>query len=127
MSETLIIKRVGPAEVVSKNGDDLWVHIRLSGTPNVEWLQCFRDPISYQASKAHPSNARFLSDNTLDFESTMGGLQNDIKWMDKYLEQANAACFARKAKEIADKKRKAELEANKIEELKRINESIKGL
>jgi hypothetical protein len=127
MSETLKIKRVGSAEVVSKNDDDLWVRIRLSAAPNVEWLQCFREPISYQASKAHPSNARFMSDNTLDFESTMGGLENDIKWIDKYLEQANAACFAKKAKEIADKKRKEDLEATKKEELKRINESIKGL
>ena len=126
MSETAKIKRVGSAEAVSKNGDDLWVRIRLSATPNVEWLQCFREPIIYQPSKAHPSNAR-LSDNTLDFESTMGGLENDIKWIDKYLEQANAACIAKKNKELADKKRKEELEAEKKEELKRINESIKGL
>ena len=127
MSETLNIKRVGSAEVVSKNGDDLWVRIRLSATPNVDWLQCFREPISYQPSKAHPSNARFMSDNALDFESTMGGLENDIKWMDKYLEQANAACIARKTKELADKKRKEKLEAEKKEELKKINESIKGM
>ncbi len=127
MSDTLKIKRVGPAEVVSKNGDDLWVRIRLSATPNVEWLQCFREPISYQPSKAHPSNARFMSDNTLDFESTIGGLENDIKWTDKYLEQANAALRAKKTKEIADKKRKEELEAEKKEEIKKINESIKDL
>ena len=29
MSEASNIKRVGSAEVVSKNGEDLWVHIRL--------------------------------------------------------------------------------------------------
>jgi hypothetical protein len=127
MSETINIKRVGSAEVVSKNGDDLWVRIRLSATPTVDWLQSFREPFSYQPSKAHPSDARFRSDNTLDFESTMGGLENDIKWMDKYLEQANAAIIAKKAKEIADKKRKEELEADKKEELERINESIKGI
>ena len=127
MTETLTIKRVGSAEVVSKNGDELWVRIRLSATPNVDWLQSFREPISYQPSKAHPSNARFMSDNTLDFESTMGGLENDIKWMDKYLEQANAACIAKKAKELADKKRKEELETKKKEELLKINESIKGI
>lgn len=127
MSEALNIKRVGSAVVVSKNGDDLWVRIRLNNIPNVEWLQCFREPISYQISKAHPSNARLMSDNTLDFESTMGGLENDIKWMDKYLEQANAACIAKKAKELADKKRKEELEANKKEELEKINESIKDI
>jgi hypothetical protein len=127
MSETLSIKRVGSAEVVSKNGDDLWVRIRLSATPNVDWLQFFREPISYQPSKAHPSNARFNSDNTLDFESTMDELENDIKWVDKYLEQANAACIAKKAKELSDKKRKEELEADKREELRQINESIKGL
>ena len=127
MSVSSNIRRVGSAEVVSKNGDDLWVRIRLSGIPNVDWLHSFRDPISCQLSKAHPSNARFNSDNTLDFESTMGGLKNDIQWMDKYLEQANPACIAKKAKELADKKRKEELEAEKKEELKKINESIKGI
>ncbi len=127
MSETFNIRRVGSAEVVSKNGDDLWVHIQLSAKPTVEWLQRFREPISYQPSKAHPSNARFVSDNSLDFESTMGRLENDIKWMDKYLEQANAACIAQKAKELADKKRKEDLEAMKKEELKKINESIKDI
>jgi hypothetical protein len=127
MSETSNIKRVGSAEVISKNGDDLWVRIRLSATPNAEWLQRFRDPISCQTNKTHPSNARLNSDNTLDFESTMGGLENDIKWMDKYIEQANAACIAKKAKELSDRKRKEELEAKKIEELKKINESIKDI
>ena len=127
MSDISSIKRVGSAEVVSKNGDDLWVRIRLSGTPNVEWLQSFRDPISCQLNKAHPSNARFNSDNTLDFESTMSSLKNDIQWIDKYLEQANAACIAKKAKELAEKKRKEDLADAKIEEIKKINESIKDL
>lgn len=127
MSEASNIKRVGSAEVVSKNGEDLWVHIQLSAAPNLEWLQCFRDPISYQPSKSHPSNARFTSADTLDFESTMGELKNDIKWMDKYLEQANAACIAKKAKETAEKKRKDDLADAKIEEIKKINESIKSL
>ena len=127
MSETSNIKRVGSAEVVSKNGEDLWVHIQLSAAPNLEWLQCFRDPISYQPSKSHPSNARFASADTLDFESTMGELKNDIKWVDKYLEQANAACLAKKAKELEEKKRKEDLEDAKMEEIRKINESIKGL
>ena len=74
MSETINIKRVGSAEVVSKNGDDLWVRIRLSNTPNVNWLQFFRNPISCQHDKTHPSNARFASYNTLDFESTISRL-----------------------------------------------------
>ena len=127
MSETSNIRRVGSAEVVSKNGEDLWVRIQLSAAPNLEWLQCFKDPISYQPSKSHPSNARFKSADTLDFESTMGELKNDIKWMDKYLEQANAACSANKAKEVAEKKRKEDLADAKKEEIKKINESIKGL
>lgn len=127
MSETSNIKRVGSAWVVSKNGDDLWVRIRLSGIPNLEWLQSFKEPVNCQFSKAHPSNARFNSDNTLDFESTMDKLKDDIQWMDKYLEQANAFCIAKKAKETADKKRKEELEANEKEELKKINESIKDI
>jgi hypothetical protein len=127
MSETSNIRRVGSAEVVSKNGEDLWVHIQLSAAPNLEWLQCFRDPISYETSKSHPSNARFTSADALDFESTMCELKNDIKWMDKYLEQANAACIAKKAKELAEKKRKEELVDAKKEEIKKINESIKGL
>ena len=127
MSETSNIKMVGSAEVVSKNGEDLWVHIQLSAAPNLEWLQCFKEPISYQPTKSHPSNARFTSADTLDFESTMGELKNDIKWMDKYLEQANAACIAKKAKEFAEKKRKDDSANAKIEEIKKINESIKGL
>ena len=57
----------------------------------------------------------------------MGELKNDIKWMDKYLEQANAAYIAKKAKELAEKKRKEDLADAKIEEIKKINESIKGL
>ena len=92
MSETSNTKRVGSAVVISKNGDDLWVRIRLSTTPNAEWLQCFKDPISYLTNKTHPSNARLNSDNTLDFKATMSGLENDIKWMDKYIEQANSNC-----------------------------------
>ena len=127
MSETSNIKRVGSAEVVSKNGEDLWVHIQLSAAPDLEWLQCFRDPISYQTSKSHPSNARFTSADALDFESTMGELKKDIKWMDKYLEEANAAYSAKKAKELAEKKREEDLAEEKIEEIKKINESIKGL
>jgi hypothetical protein len=127
MSDASNIKRVGSAEVVSKNGDDLWVRIRLSGTPSVDWLQLFRDPISCELNKSHPSNARFNSDNTLDFETTLDGLKNDIKWMDKYLEEANAACIAKKAKELAEKKRKEDLADAKIEEIKKINESIKDL
>jgi hypothetical protein len=127
MSETSNIKRVGSAEVISKDGDDLWVRIRLSAAPNAEWLQYFRDPTSCQTNKTHPSNARLMSDNMLDFAATMGGLENDIKWMDKYIEQANAACMAKRAKELSDRKRKEELEAKKIEELKKINESIKDI
>ena len=57
----------------------------------------------------------------------MGELKNDIKWMDKYLEQANAACIAKKAKETAEKKRKDDLADAKKEEIKKINESIKSL
>lgn len=75
MSETSNIKRIGSAEVTSKNGDDLGVRIRLSATPNAEWLQSFRDPISCQTNQTHPSNARLNSDNTLDFKATMGGLK----------------------------------------------------
>ena len=127
MSVSLNIRRVGSAEVVSKNGDDLWVRIRLSNTPTVNWLQFFRNPISCQHDKTHPSNARFSSDNTVDFESTMRGLEKDIKLMDNYLEQANAACIEQKAKELADIKRKEELEAEKIDELRKINESIKDI
>jgi hypothetical protein len=127
MSVSLNIRRVGSAEVVSKNGDDLWVRIRLSNTPSVNWLQFFRNPISCHHDKTHPSNARFSSDNTVDFESTMRGLENDIKLMDNYLEQANVACIDQKAKELADIKRKEELEAEKIDELRKINESIKDI
>ncbi len=127
MSESSNIRRVGSAEVVSKTGDDLWVRIRLSSAPNVNWLQYFRNPINCQHNKTHPSNARFASDITLDFESTMGGLKNDIKVMDKYLEQANVACIAQKNKELAEIKRKEELEAEEKEELRKINESIKGI
>ena len=127
MSDNSNIKRVGSAEVVEKNGVDLWVRIRLSGSPNVEWLQSFRDPISCQLNKAHPSNARFNADNTLDFESTTSEIKNDIQWMDKYLEEANAACIAKRSKELSEKKRKEDLADAKIEEIKKINESIKGL
>jgi hypothetical protein len=98
-----------------------------SAAPNSEWLQCFREPISYQPSKSHPSNARFTSVDTLDFESTVGELKKDIKWMNKYLEEANAACIAKKAKELAEKKREEDMADAKIEEIKKINESIKDL
>jgi hypothetical protein len=127
MSDSSNIRRVGSAEVVSKNGDDLWVRIRLSATPTAIWLQFFRDPLICQHNKMHPSNARFMVDNTLDFESTMVGLEKDIKLMDKYLEQANVACFAQKTKELSEIKRKEELEDAKKEELRKINESIKGI
>jgi hypothetical protein len=127
LSVSLNIRRVGSAEVVSKNGDDLWVRIRLSSTPNATWLQFFKNPVSCQHDKTHPSNARFGPDNTLDFESTMKGLEKDIKLMDKYLEQANDACIDQKTKELADIKRKEELEAEKKEELRKINESIKDI
>jgi len=127
MFESSNIRRVGSAEVVSKTGDDLWVRIRLSSAPNVSWLQYFRNPTSCQHNKTHPSNARFASDSTIDFESTMGELKNDIKLMDNYLEQANVSCIAQKNKELADIKRKEELEAEEKEELRKINESIKGV
>jgi hypothetical protein len=127
MSESSKIKRTGSAEVISKNGADLWVRIRLSATPTVNWLQFFRNPINCQHNKTHPSNARFMADNTLDFESTMGELENDIKLMDKYLDQANAACIDQKTKELADIKRKEELETEKKEELRKINETIKNI
>jgi hypothetical protein len=127
MSGSSNIRRVGSAEVVNKTGNDLRVRIRLSAIPNVNWLQFFRNPVSCQHDKTHPSNARFGSDNTLDFESTMGGLENDIKLMDEYLEQANVACIAQKNKELADIKRKEELEAETKEELRKINESIKDI
>jgi hypothetical protein len=35
MSDSSNIKRFGSGEVVSKNGDNLWVRIRLSATPTV--------------------------------------------------------------------------------------------
>ncbi len=127
MSESSNIRRVGPAEVVSKKGNDLWVRICLSSAPNVNWLQYFRNPLDCQHNKTHPSNARFAPDNTLDFESTVGELKNDIKLMDKYLEQANVACVAQKNKEYAETKRKEELEAEEKQELRKINESIKDL
>ncbi len=41
MSETSIIKRVGSAEVVSKNGEDLWVHIKLSGSSKFRVVTVF--------------------------------------------------------------------------------------
>ena len=127
MSETINIKRVGSAEAISKDNDSLWIRIRLSATPDQDWIHCFRDPSSYQTNEAHPSNARFNTDNTIDFQSTVNGLENNIKWMDKYLEQANTAYNAKKAKVLADKKRKEDLEAKKIEDLKKINEFIKDL
>ena len=119
MSETSIIKRAGSAEVVSKNGEDLWVHIKLSGAPNLEWLQCFKDPISSQASKSHPSNARFTSADSFDFESTMGELKNDIKLMDKYLEQANAACSPRKPKNLRKKSERKNWQMRRLMKLRK--------
>ena len=68
-----------------------------------------------------------MADNTLDFESTMNELENDIKLMDKYLDQANVACIDQKTKELADIKRKEDLEMEKKEELRKINESIKNI
>ena len=127
MSESSSIKRVGPAEVISKKGADLWVRIRLSATPTVNWLQFFRNPIDCQHNKTHPSNARFTVDNKLDFEATLGELENSIKLMDKYLEQANKAGIDQKTKELADLKRKKELETANKEELRKINESIKNI
>lgn len=121
MSETSNIKRVGSAQAISKDGDDLWVRIHLSATPDADWLHFLREPISYQTNQTHPSNARFNSAKTLDFEATLSRLENDTKWMDKYIQQANAACTAKKIKELSDKKLKEELEEKKI------NESIKDM
>ncbi len=127
MSESSNIKRAGSAEVISKKGTDLWVRIRLNATPTVNWLQFFRNPIYCQHNKTHPSNARFTADNRLDFESTLGELENNIKLMDKYLEQANKACIDQKNRELADLKRKEELETANKEELRKINEAIKNI
>ena len=125
MSET--IKRVGPAVVISKNGDALFVRFRLNAAPSQDWIRCFREPSSYQTNEAHPSNVRFNVDDTIEFPSKLSQLESNIKWMDKYIDLADVACNARIAKELADKKRKEDLETENIEELKKINESIKGL
>jgi len=97
MSETSNIKRVGSAQAISKDGDDLWVRIHLSATPDADWLHFFREPISYQTNQTHPSNARFNSGKTLDFEATLSRLENDTKWMDKYIRASQRCLYRQKS------------------------------
>ncbi len=128
MSHQVSFKRIsGSAQVIMKTGDgNFVVQIDLDGTPAWEWVECFSHPRKYKLNEAHPGLATIVG-NSIIFESTENGLEENIAMMDDYLEQANV-CYAKKlAQEEAEEKRVFQQEEDMREELAKVNQRLKNL
>jgi hypothetical protein len=121
-------KRVGSPKAISKDESTgyLIVSVSLDGTPDWNWIECFKHPSTFTTSEAYPGRA-FVTGNTITFSSSERTIKENVEWMDKYIQQANE-CYSRKmAEQVAEEKRQEERERKRKEELERINEGLKDL
>jgi hypothetical protein len=126
-SEKAEFRRVGPPKVTEKIADNFFtVEVKLDGTPDCDWIDCFNHPTNYKPNEAHPTRAFVVSDK-ITFSSSESNIKTNIEWMDNYIQQAND-CYSKKRLEQTAFQNKALEQARKHqEELDRLNESLKGL
>jgi len=125
MSGHADVKRVS-TKATEKHGSLFVIEVKLNVAPDYEWRKCFERPSTYQHNESHPSLVKIAGDE-LWFNSTEKNLEENIKWLDKYISQANE-CYHQKMAEITQKrKREQETEAKDKEEVERINKMLEKL
>ena len=116
------VKRVG-LKATDKLGDKFQIEIELNLEPDFEWIHAFKRPHEYKHDEAHPKQIH-ISGNKLMFYSSERKLDENLQWIDNYINQANES-YCRKKKQEADEiNKKQEQEAKKKEELDRINKLL---
>jgi hypothetical protein len=110
-----------------RNGNgNLVVRITLDGNPPWDWVECLSHPLKYVFNEAHPSLATVAGDAII-FESSEPKIEDNIKLMDNYIDQANI-CYCKKlAHQHAEEKRLLGQEQKQQEEIIKINEKLKSL
>jgi hypothetical protein len=110
-----------------KNGEgNLVVQIVLDGNPPWDWIECLSHPLKHIHNEAHPSLAT-VAGNAITFESNELKLEENIKLMDSYIEQANT-CYCKKlAMHEAEEKRILGQQQKQQDDLRKMNERIKSL
>jgi len=123
------VKRQGSPKALGRdeNHPGLFIiKIPLNVHPDSEWMECFRNPTTFRLDSAHPKLIE-VSGNNLMLRSPEKKITENIKWVEKYISQANG-CYERKiAEKMAERKRQEEKLRKEKEELKRINDVLKEL
>jgi len=117
-------KRVGDVEAITKTGDYITLQISLDGSPDSEWVICFKQPREHKPN--HVASMRVIGDK-IQISSHIAQVKETIEWVEKYIQYANEAYKKIIAAQEARIKKQRETEEASKEELRRINESLKGL
>lgn len=114
------------AEATEKLGEYFVIKVVLNIAPDWEWITCFKTPHEYQDNDAHPKNVKIVGAE-LYFHSPKQKLEDNVKWLDKYISQANE-CYRRKIeKQKEELKTKKEEDTKTKEELGKINKMLTSL
>jgi hypothetical protein len=125
--EKVKFKRVGsPKATKSAHYAFLIIEITLNGEPDVDWIECFKNPSHFIPDEAHPFKASVIG-SRITFTSFRTNVRTNVLWMDKYIQQANECYKTMDAMYIATEKSQREKEQAEQEELDKINESLKDL
>ncbi len=102
------------------------IQITLNISPDKDWIECFGHPRTFRVDEAHPKLAK-ISGNVLEFRSSGERLKENIKWMDKYIDQANE-CYRQKIAGKEGETSKQEVKGeSETEELEKINKILARL
>ena len=115
------IKRAGPPQAVQKLRENFYmVQVTLSETPSADWKRLFYD--AQQSPPADfPPRAVEMSGAQLRFRSETSGVEEKVRWIDKWIERANQKEAALGGRLDEERRRRREAMAREQHELAELN------
>jgi len=115
------IKRAGPPQAVQKLRENFYmVQVTLSETPSADWKRLFYD--AQQSPPADfPPRAVEMSGALLRFRSETSGVEEKVRWIDKWIERANQKEAALGGRLDEERRRRREAMAREQHELAELN------
>jgi hypothetical protein len=123
------VKRQGTPKAIGKDEKHpgmFKIQITLNLPPDRDWIECFRNPGTYRLDEVHPKLAKIWG-NVVEFRSSEDHLEENIRWMDRYIGQANDCYHQRASETVAKVKEEAVKATEETEELERVNKALARL
>jgi hypothetical protein len=118
LKDALVVKGTDP-----KSAWFTIIEIPLSGPPDQTWVDCFNNPASWSPS-VHKSVVR---GDRIIVRANSGRIEEDLKWVYSYIDQANAAYRPLMDRMAMEKNRQQELTEEKERELRLLTEKLRRM